>query len=304
MTAALFKDGFPSAHRTTRQRIESSLDLRRLFFAIDADPALIGAGVVYIDGEFNVVVLREFQAICIVRPIKGVLREAPRYVGPVEFKRMLEHEPRESEWMSEALITAVTCTGALLSWVVIWSGFMFMPFTAGASAVISFVATGAAAASAAQCLIGLGRTGVEAFSPQTIDRLDGEDWYQATVAVLDGIALLGVTTSALTAVKTISLSTKVTGKPIQQVLRGLTRQERVKLNNELLRIQDPRLTTKLLKLKQAAGTATKRISATNMQQATSNHIKDVLAATLGFSSSMASGNVKTLAIGLYEEFKQ
>ncbi|AZF16859.1 hypothetical protein C4J92_3382 [Pseudomonas sp. R3-18-08] len=38
MTASLFKDGFPS----TRQRIERSIDLRRLFFAIDSDPALIG----------------------------------------------------------------------------------------------------------------------------------------------------------------------------------------------------------------------------------------------------------------------
>ena len=44
MTTALFNDGFPSAHRTTRQRIESSIDLRRLFFAIDSDPVLIGAG--------------------------------------------------------------------------------------------------------------------------------------------------------------------------------------------------------------------------------------------------------------------
>lgn len=304
MTVSPLKDGFPSAHRTIRQRIESSIDLHRLFFVIDADPALVGAGVVYIDKDFNVVVLREFQPICRVQPIKVVLREAPRYVGPVEFKRMLEHEPRESEWMSEALITGVTCAGALLSWMVIWSGFMFMPFTAGASAVISFVAKGAAAASSAQCLIGLGRTGVEAFSPQTIDRLDGEDWYHATVAVLDGIALFGIATSALTTVKTLSLSTRVTGKPIREVLRGLTRQERAKINDELLRIQDPRLTTKLLKLKQAAGIATKRISATYMKHATSNHIRDVWAATLGFSSSAASGNANALAIGLYEEFKQ
>ncbi|MFJ4133823.1 NAD synthetase [Pseudomonas cyclaminis] len=304
MTAALFKDGFPSAHRTTRQHIESSLDLRRLFFAIDADPALIGAGVVYIDGDFNVVVLREFQAICRVQPIKLVLREAPRYVGPVEFKRMLEHEPRESRLVSEALNTAVTCAGAILSWLVVWSGVAFMPFTAGASVVISFVGKAAAVASSAQCLIGLGRTSVEAFSPQTIDRLNSEDWYQAAVAVLDGIALLGVATSALTTVKTINLSTKVTGKPIQQVLRGLTRQERVKLNDALLRIQEPRLTTKLLKLKQAAGTTSKRISAAQIRQATINHIRDSLAATSGFMSSAMSGNVRTLTVGLYEEFDQ
>lgn len=301
MTVALFKDGFPSAHSTTRQRIESSLDLRRLFFAIDSDPVLIGAGVVYIDEDFNVVTLREFQAICSVRPIKVVLREAPRYVGPVEFKRMLEHEPRESELVREALSTTATCVGALLSWVVISSGIMFMPFTGGASAVIAFVGKAAAVASTIQCFSGAVRTFGEAYNPQFNDELDNNAWYDAAMTVLDGVALLGVTNSALVTVKAINTATRVTGKTPRQVLRGLSRQERAKLNNELLRIRDPRLTTKLLKLEQTAGRAPKRISATEMKQATANHIRDTWAATLGFTSSAMTGNVKTLAIGLYEE---
>ncbi|MGB3126810.1 MAG: NAD synthetase, partial [Pseudomonas sp.] len=156
MTASLLRDGFPTAHRTTRQRIESSIDMRRLFFAIDADPALIGAGVVYIDAEVNVVTLREFQAICSVEPKKVVLREAPRYVGPAEFKRMLEHEPRESRLVAEAIGTAVTCAGAILSWIVVTSGVMLVPFTAGASVVITFLGQAALAASVTQCIIGLG----------------------------------------------------------------------------------------------------------------------------------------------------
>ncbi|WP_087692552.1 NAD synthetase [Pseudomonas sp. PE-S1G-1] len=304
MAASLLKDGFPSAHLTTRQRIESSLDLHRLFFAIDSDPALIGAGVAYIDEQFNVVTLREFQPICSVVPKKVVLREAPRYVGPSEFKRMLAHEPRESKRMAEALNTAVTCTGAILSWVVISSGIALMPFTAGTSAVITFIGKAATAASSVQCLIGLGRTGAEAFAPQALDRLDSNTWFEAVTVALDGVAMLGVATSTLTTVKAIQVTTKVTGKPIQQVLKGLTRQERVKLNDELLKIRDPRLTSKLLKLKQASGAATKRISATQMQQATTNHIRDALAATLGFTSSAVSGNVTTLAIGIYEEVSQ
>jgi len=304
MAASLLKDGFPSAHLTTRQRIESSLDLHRLFFAIDSDPALIGAGVVYIDEQFNVVTLREFQPICSVVPKKVVLREAPRYVGPSEFKRMLAHEPRESKRVAEALNTAVTCTGAILSWVVISSGIALMPFTAGTSAVITFIGKAATAASSVQCLIGLGRTSAEAFAPQALDRLDSNTWFEAVTVALDGVAMLGVATSTLTTVKAIQVTTKVTGKPIQQVLKGLTRQERVKLNDELLKIRDPRLTSKLLKLKQASGAATKRISATQMQQATANHIRDALAATLGFTSSAVSGNVKTLAIGIYEEVSQ
>lgn len=250
------------------------------------------------------VTLREFQPICSVVPKKVVLREAPRYVGPSEFKRMLAHEPRESKRMAEALNTAVTCTGAILSWVVISSGIALMPFTAGTSAVITFIGKAATAASSVQCLIGLGRTSAEAFAPQALDRLDSNTWFEAVTVALDGVAMLGVATSTLTTVKAIQVTTKVTGKPIQQVLKGLTRQERVKLNDELLKIRDPRLTSKLLKLKQASGAATKRISATQMQQATTNHIRDALAATLGFTSSAVSGNVKTLAIGIYEEVSQ
>ncbi|WP_017255370.1 hypothetical protein [Pseudomonas tolaasii] len=304
MTASLLKNGIPSAHLTTRQRVESSLDLRRLFFAIDADPALIGAGVVYIDEEFNVVVLREFQAICSVVPKKVVLREAPRYVGPAEFKRMLEHEPRQSKLVAEALNTAVACTGAALGWWVIASGVLLMPFTAGTSVVITFIGQAAVAASVTQCLIGVGRTGAELMAPQTLDRLDSNAWYLAATAILDGIALLGVSTSTLTTVKAISVSTKATGKPLHQLLKGLTRQERAKLNNELLRINDPRLTTKLLKLKQAAGMASKRFTSTQIQHATSSHIREALAATSGLLGSAMTGNVRTIAVGLYEEVWQ
>lgn len=304
MTASLLKDGFPSAHRTTRQRIESSIDLHRLFFAIDADPALIGAGVVYIDADFNVVTLREFQAVCSVQPKKVVLREAPRAVGPAEFKRMLEHEPRESRLVAEAVNTAVTCAGALLSWVVVTSGVALMPFTAGTSAVISFIGKAAAVAGTAQCIAGVIRTGSEAAFPELNDYLDSEPWYQDATVVLDSVALLGVATSMLVTVKAVNTATRVSGKSVRQVLKGLNRQQRAKLNNELLRIRDPRLTPKLLKLEKSASRVAKRISATQMQHATATHIMDVLAASLSFTSSATSGNVRTLAMGIYEELSQ
>ncbi len=97
MTSSVLKDGFPSAHLTTRQWVESTIDLRKLFAAIDADPAIVGAGVVYLDAQLRVIVLREFQPICSVVPKKVILREAPSYVGRVEFARRLANEPRESD---------------------------------------------------------------------------------------------------------------------------------------------------------------------------------------------------------------
>ena len=69
MTSSVLRDGFSIDHSMTRQRVESSIDLRRLFAAIDADPAIVGAGVVYLDTQMRVVVLREFQPICSIAPM-------------------------------------------------------------------------------------------------------------------------------------------------------------------------------------------------------------------------------------------
>ncbi len=83
-------------------------------------------------------------------------------------------------------------------------------------------------------------------------------------------------------------------------LRLVTHFHLGKIQRETL-IIDPRLTPKLLKLKQATGSLPKRISATEIQASTASHIRDAMAATLGLGSSAMSGNINTLAIGIYEE---
>ena len=113
MTSSVLRDGFSIDHSMTRQRVESSIDLRRLFAAIDADPAIVGAGVVYLDAQMRVVVLREFQPICSIAPKKLILREAPSYIGRVEFARRLENEPRESQVAFEAVNAVLACSSAV-----------------------------------------------------------------------------------------------------------------------------------------------------------------------------------------------
>ncbi len=189
--------------------------------------------------------------------------------------------------------------------MVIASGAALMPFTAGASSIISFIGKAAAVASTVQCIGGALRTASELAFPEVNDYLDNETWYEAATAGLgrycfDGCCQLGIRHRE----ESSQRPRKVTGKTARQVLRGLTRQERTKLNNELLKIRDPRLTTKLLKLEKASGNVTKRISAIQMQRATAAHKMDIAAALLGFTSSTVSGNVRTLALGIYEEVNQ
>jgi hypothetical protein len=287
-----------------RRRIESQINLPRLFAAIDADPSIVGAGVVYIDAEFNVITLREFKPICSIKPKRIILREAQKYIAPEQFAQQVQSNPRESRLVIEAVNTTLSCAGAVISWVVIASGTILVPFSAGASGVMVAIAWTAAGASSLQCVNGLVRTSLEIASPQTNDWLDSEAWYQNASIGLDAASLVGVGASALTTIKMVRVAKASTGKTLREVLRGLNRQERAKLTKELLSINDPRLTAKMLKLKQLAGELPKRFTAAELKHGTITQIKDSLGAAIGLSGSALSGNVKTIAIGLYEELDE
>ncbi|MBH3368400.1 NAD synthetase [Pseudomonas carnis] len=306
MGNSLFNIGMDSnrSQFMARQRIESLINLPRLFAAIDADPAIVGAGVVYIDADFNVVTLREFQPICSIAPKRLILREAQKYIAPTQFAQQVQDNPRESRLVGEAVNTTLSCAGAVIGWIVVLSGSVAVPFSAGASSVVVALGYTAAAASSVQCFASGYRTVNEIRNPARNDQLDSEEWYQYTMIALDAASLVGVGSSALATVKLVRLNTASTGKSVREVLRGLNRQERAKLTKELLSINDPRLTSKMIKLKQLSGELPKRFTPTEVKHATVTQIKDALGAAIGFTGSAVSGNVRTIAIGLYEEAEQ
>lgn len=284
-----------------RQRIESEINVPRLFAAIDADPAIVGAGVVYIDANFNVVTLREFQPICSIAPKRVILREAQKYIAPTQFAQQVQDNPRESRLVGEAVNTTLSCAGAVIGWIVVLSGSVAVPFSAGASSVVVALGYTAATASSLQCFASGYRTVNEVRNPAKNDQLDSEEWYQYTMIALDAASLVGVGASSLATLKLVRLNKATTGKSVREVLRGLNRQERAKLTKELLSINDPRLSSKMIKLKQLSGELPKRFTPTEVKHATVTQIKDALGAVIGFTGSAVSGNVRTIAVGLYEE---
>jgi len=304
MTSSVLKDGFPSAHLTTRQWVESTIDLRKLFAAIDADPAIVGAGVVYLDAQLRVIVLREFQPICSVVPKKVILREAPSYVGRVEFARRLVNEPREADVTFEAVNAGFACGSAVISWFVIMGGAALSPFTFGATGVVAAIGYSSAIASSVQCVIGARRTYNEMTDPARNDALDSEQWYQAVTAGLDTVSLLGAGNTAMSTVRFVSMLKKTTGRNTHQVLKGLNRQERSKLTRELLSINHPEISRKMIRLRQAAGELPKRYTVAEIKRGTIVQVVDALGAISSIAGSVRSGNMRTIAVGLYEEASQ
>lgn len=287
-----------------RQRIESEINVPRLFSAIDADPAIVGAGVVYIDADFNIVTLREFKPICSILPKRIIIREAQKYIAPAQFADQVLNNPRESRLMSEAFNTTLACTGAVIGWLVVLSGTIAIPFTAGASTVVTAIGYTAASASTVSCLVGGFRTRNEISNPAMNDYLDSEEWYQTATKVLDGAALVGVGASALTTVKLVNVTRAATGKSMRQVLKGLNGHEREKLTKELLKVADPQMSTKMRKLLQMSGELPKRFTPTQLKHATYVQLGDAMGAGVSVWGLKRSDNykqAKTFAIGLYEE---
>ncbi|WP_372353310.1 NAD synthetase [Pseudomonas sp. BT-42-2] len=283
-----------------RQRIQARINLPKMFAAIDADPRIVGAGVVYIDADFNVITLREFQPICSIRPKRVILREINKYQTPAQYTEQLQNNPRESRVVKEAINTSLSCAGAFIGWWVVFSGTIAAPFTAGTSLVLTYVGGTAAAASTAQCAIGVIRTVREVTNPAANDALDENQWYQAASKVLDGASLLGVGASGLTTLKYLQVHKAATGRSWLELTRSLSRQQRKALTDELLSIKHPSLTPKQLKLQQAAGTMTKRYMPTQINHATQTLLRDSLGATFGLAGS---ATVQSIAVGLYEEFE-
>ncbi|OFS75631.1 hypothetical protein HMPREF3173_06035 [Pseudomonas sp. HMSC08G10] len=153
-----------------RMRIEQLIDLPRLFAVIDADPALIGAGVVYIDAQYNIVNLRRFQAVCSVVPKRVVIQELRRHVTPQQYVEQVQRGSRESRLLEEMANMGVACTGAVLSVALVIVGGGVSAVSAGLATPIMYLGMAGAVVSVVQCGIGIRRARAEYTNPGLVDR--------------------------------------------------------------------------------------------------------------------------------------
>jgi hypothetical protein len=290
MSGLSVRDGFSVARSQTRDRVENAMDLNKLFRVIDADPAIVGAGVVFIDSDFNVVTLREFQPICSVVVKRVVLREAPRHMRELEFHRNLLSSVRESKLVMEAAGAVLACGGAYLSWKVVYGGAMAAPFTGGISLVVSVTGVVAAAAGTLQCGVNVLRVAVELFDPNWLDKVDSAEWYKAVMALLDGITLAGASLSVYSTIRYVLATKAVTHKGYRDLLGGLSRQERLAL------------TTEIQKYRKETFGLPRRYSNSEIKQQTYTQLRDVLAGATSLGGSLVSGNLKPIAVAVYGEF--
>ncbi|WP_282167407.1 hypothetical protein [Shewanella japonica] len=284
-----------------KTRLEFSLNTTKIFKALDADPNTTGAGVVFIDNEFTAVTLRPFVPICRKYPIRLILREPPKGISATHYASQLKNSHRESQLTNELINTGLSCGAAVLSWVVIFGSTAAIPITGGASSAITYLGYAAATASGLQCLNGVARSAIEIHSPDNLNWLDNQQWYNSANTALDVISLGGAAAAGATTIKMVKTLKLTTSKSLTEILKGLSRADRKRLTMEIQRINQPGISAQVMKTLTNSGQLTKRYSSQALVNAVSLNLKDAIGASLSVTGSSLNGTIKNLAVGIYEE---
>jgi len=270
-------------------------ELTQMFRAVDAVEELRGAGIAFI-GDRQCSVLRDSMHSSRLQT----------FVILYEMEDDTEYEAaqqgtRPRRILSELAQLGFNCGAAGLTGFVAVASTGATPFTVGASTPVMYLSTAAFIATSIQCGNSMWRTGAEIWNPAHLEALDSSEWYTNTSTALDAISLLGVGAASTSAIRTVLLVRKASGRPIMEILRGMSRAERKRLAQEVARLEVPGISNKKLKVLMRMGAHARIYRNYELVPALRLKLLDGLAASLSFGSSLLGGNVGTLAIYLYQE---
>jgi hypothetical protein len=288
---------------------DSSESKHRLFHKINRIPGLQNARIIYFDGA-SFKELRPYPPMCMDKSKTVVIRKLnnPRDITNIQHPQVSKQT--EGGFYSELLSTGLSCGAAVMSWIVVGGSSAAIPVSGGSSTVITVLAYSAATASSLQCANSAFRLFNESdYGDASINRwLDSQDWYERTSTALDAISVAGGIASVGATLKTV-LTLRSSGVAFKEALKGLSRQERKRLTEEIIRANNPNISNKFLKSLVAAGKYPKRFSNVAISNTMRLQLKDAIGASLSFTGSATSGVIRNpkrlpdFVIGIIEEFE-
>lgn len=286
-----------------------SLESKRILLGrIDRIPGLRNTRVMYFDGAI-MTELRPHPPLCMEKYKTVIIRKLHDASEATNVQHPQTSKQTESVFYNELLSTGLSCGAAVLSWIVVGGSSAAIPVSGGTSTAITVLAYGAATASSLQCGNSAYRLFNETdYGDPSINRwLDSQDWYNHTTTALDVISVTGGIASAGATLKTV-LQLNKSGTPFKEAIKGLSRQERKRLTEEIIRANNPGISNRILKSLVAAGKYPKRFKNIDISNTLRLQLKDAIGASLSFAGSTSGGVIRdpqripNFIIGIIEEF--
>ena len=271
----------------------SDAQIDQLQQQIDLIPELAGAGIAFV-GDNTCTVLRGPRHSSGLKTYV-VLQEddAP---GPPE-------DPRNPpSVLLELAGVGLNCIGAVAAWSAMGGETIAAAGSGGAAALLIPVTYAATWATRAQCAVSLIRANDVIFNDGHWTRwMDSQEFYPWASGALDAMSLGGAAVSATAAVRAAQAIRRATGRSWTEVLKGLSRADRKRLTEEIVRLQKPGASGRVLKTLVRMGAFPKRLQSAEITARLFAQLKDSISGVLSFGSSGTSGLLHQLYVHIVQE---
>ena len=292
-----------------RSKSLPQFDRRTLFNKVDKIPGLQNSRIIIYEGKrFHE--LRPHPPMCMANKLTVVIK--PKEKQDKVIGQNLEINRQDSSgFYSELVSTGLSCGAAILSWVAVFGSTAAIPISFGSSTFITVLSLSAASASSLQC----GNSGYRLYNESGIGNierniwLDSQEWYSSTMTILDIVSVAGGLVAAGATIKAVLNLRRSTGGGFKEALQQLSRPQRKRLTEELIRIQNPGISNTALKMLINAGKYPKRYSNFAINSSIRLQLKDAMGAAFSFAGSATSGIIRSpnrvpeMGLAIIEEFE-
>jgi hypothetical protein len=173
--------------------------------------------------------------------------------------------------------------------------------TAGSSLTVTVLSWSALVASSTQCALGTWRVFNEWFDPDQNDELDSNWWYRITSDTLDAVAVAGGLACLGQAAQAALRLSRTSGRPLGQILRGMTRPKRKRLAKDLAHYAGEASTRRQFIRLARQGAVRSIFSRQEVNKAVINQLLNSVSSGLTLGGSGAYGVFCQITVHLVEE---
>jgi hypothetical protein len=209
--------------------------------------------------------------------------------------------PRDSHVGRELVNLGLSCGSAVLSGLAVAGGVGAAPLTAGASTTLTVLAWSSLVAGSVQCANSGWRVFNELVDPSKNDQLDSQRWYVVTSDILDAVSVAGGIAGLGQAAQAAIRLGRTSGRPLTQILRGMTRAERKRLAQDVAKYAGDATTRRQFIRLARQGRVPKVFTRTQVQSAVLSQTLNSIGNGLSLAGSGAFGVIRKVAVYYVEE---
>ncbi|WP_313104966.1 hypothetical protein [Pseudescherichia vulneris] len=280
--------------RSLGHQAGADIDFKKLADKLDCMRNFYHVGIIFDDGRQS----------WLVRPSRRIADANQSTVSHVVISKVPDIKQPSAEKAVVAALTApslateITSTGfacgaMIVTLVMAFGAGAAVPFTAGGSGIIAAISLSGTLATGAQCMIGAGRLlAIHTDHGSDIAWLDSQDWYVATSTALDVISLAAAGVALKGTVETYKLMKAASSSKVTAWFQSLSRAERKRITEEIIKAQNPGISSSGVKAAIRAGVYPKRFPSESLQKSLQRELVSAVNNASAFVGSSLTGTIR------------